>query len=175
MSHEPTDLDYEQPTPLEERLVAYLDGELDDAGVRQVEELLATDSQARELMLGLERTWSFLDKLGTIPVDQVFTQTTIKMVSVAAARDLARQQTEVPRRRRRRWLIGAASLLAAGAAGFLAVAIAWPNPDRELLRDLPVLENYDELERVFSKDKDIRFVRMLHKNDLFEKDAADEP
>ena len=49
MSHEPADLDPVQPNPLEERLVAYLDGELEDADARKVEDLLAGDPKAREL------------------------------------------------------------------------------------------------------------------------------
>ncbi len=174
MSQGPTDLDDRKPSPLEERLVAYLDGELDDAEVRDVEQLLAADAGARELLSGLERTWSLLEKLGRSPVDEMLARTTIEMVSVAAADDVAREQAEIPRRRRRRWLVGAASLLAAAVVGFLAVALVLPNPNREVLEDLPVLENLDELERVFNKDEDIRFLKLLQENRLFVKDAADE-
>jgi len=84
MSQEPVEVDYTQPDPLEERLVAYLDGELDDAQAREIEELLATDPKAREILAGLERTWSLLDKLSPGQVDDAFTRTTIEMVSVAA-------------------------------------------------------------------------------------------
>ncbi len=175
MTHEPAEIDYASPTPLEERLVAYLDGELDDAEVRQVEDLLASDSKARELLARLERTWAALDKVAPASVDEVFTRTTLEMVSVSAAGDLAQQQADIPRRRRRRRLLGAAGLTAAAAAGFLAVALFRPNPNRQVLDDLPVLEDLDEFQHVFSKDEDgIRFLHLLHKNKLFVKDAADD-
>ena len=154
--------------------MAYLDGELDDAEVREVEQLLASDAGARELLSGLERTWSLLEKLGRSPVDQMFARTTIEMVSVAVSDDAAKQQAEIPRLRRRRRLIGAASLLTAAVVGFLAVALALPNPNRELLEDLPLLEDLDEFERVLNKDQDIQFLKLLHENHLFVKDAADD-
>jgi anti-sigma factor RsiW len=174
VSRQPSDLDDRKPSPLEERLVAYLDGELDDAEAREVEQLLASDAGARELLSGLERTWSLLEKLGRSPVDQMFARTTIEMVSVAAADDAAKQQAEIPRLQRRRRLIGAAGLLAAAIVGFLAVVLALPNPNRELLEDLPVLEDLDEFERVLNKDEDIQFLKLLQENHLFVKDAADD-
>jgi len=174
VSRESIDLDDRKPSPLEERLVAYLDGELDDAGAREVEQLLAADAGARELLAGLERTWSLLEKLGRGPVDQMFARTTIEMVAVAAADDVAQQQAEIPRRRRRRWLVGAAGLLAAAVVGFLAVALVLPNSNRELLEDLPLLENLDEYERVLGKDQDIQFLKLLQENHLFPKETADD-
>ena len=174
MSQEPIHLDYQQPDPLEERLVAYLDGELDDGEVREIEQLLATDAKARELLAGLERTWSLLDRLGKTSVDRMFTRTTLEMISMAAADDVAKQQSEIPLRRKRRRLLGAASLLAAGLAGFFGVALAWPNPNRELIEDLPVLENLDEFHRVFHKDEEIRILQLLQEKHLFQKDVADD-
>lgn len=175
MALEPAEIDYTQPSPLEERLVAYLDGELDDAEVREVEELLATDPKARELLADLERTWALLDQLTPRGLDELFARTTIKMVSMAAADDLARQQSEIPRRRRRQWWIGAGCILGAALAGFLAVAWLWPDPNRQLLQDLPVLEDLDELQHVFNKDDDIAFLRLLQQEGLFVADAPDEP
>jgi len=175
MSHEPIEVDDGSPSPLEERLVAYLDGELDDAEVRQVEEMLAADSGARDVLARLERTWSALDKLSPASVDEVFTRTTLEMVSIKAADDLALQQAEVPRRRRRRRILGAAYLTALAVAGFVAVALWWPNPNRQVLDDLPLLENLDEYQHVFSKEDDgIRFLHLLKQNRLFVKDAADD-
>jgi anti-sigma factor RsiW len=175
MSSEPVEIDYAQPSPLEERLVAYLDGELSDGEVREVEELLAADPKAREALASLEHAWTMLDKASGDSVDEVFTRTTLEMVSVKAAQDLAEHQAEIPRRRRRRWLWGTGVLAASGLAGFLAVALFWPSPNRELLEDLPVLEDLDELQHVFNKeDKDLEFLRLLQHHKLFVKDAADE-
>jgi len=155
---------------LEEQLVAYLDGELDDGQVRQVEALLAGDPKARDQLARLERTWSLLDGLDRLPVEEVFTRSTIEMVAVQEEKDLNRQRAEAPRRRRRRWLIGGVGLLGAALAGFLAVAVFWPEPDHQFLRDLPLLEDYDEFRQI----DDVDFLQMLYDRGLFVKDAPDE-
>lgn len=175
MSPESVEMDATQPTPLDERLVAYLDGELDDAGLREVEALLAADPNARAALASLDHTWTMLDKVSGASVDDVFTRTTLEMVSVKAAQALAQHQAEIPRRRRRRWLAGTGALAASALAGFLAVALFWPSPNRELLEDLPVLEDLDELQHVFNRDdKDLQFLRLLHQHKLFVKDATDD-
>ena len=174
MSHEPAEIDYVQPNSLEERLVAYLDGELDDAEVRKIEELLATDAKAREQLASLDHAWSLLDKLSPTSVDEVFTRTTIAMVSVQAAEELAHQQAAIPRQRRRRRWIGAGVLAAAAVTGFVAVALFWPSPNRQVLQDLPILEDLDEFQHVFNKNDDIRLLRLLYDRKLFVKDAADD-
>ena len=70
---------------------------------------------------------------------------------------------EAPRRRQRqRWLIGG-GLLAAAAAGFFAVALLVTHLDRQLLRDLPVLENFDEYRQIGS----FEFLQLLDKEKLF--------
>jgi hypothetical protein len=89
---------------------------------------------------------------------------------VAEEEKLQRERAEAPRRRRRRWLIGGAGLLGAVLAGFLAVALLWPDPDRELIEDLPLLLDYDEYNQI----DDVQFLKMLYKQKLFTKDATDE-
>jgi anti-sigma factor RsiW len=155
---------------IEEQLVSYLDGELDDSQVRQVEALLASDPKVRDQLARLERTWSLLDGLERPQVDEVFTRSTIEMVALQEESALSRQRAEAPRRRRRRWLIGGIGLLAAILAGFLTVAAFWPEPDRQFLRDLPLLEDYAELNQI----DDVEFLQMLYDRGLFVKDAPDE-
>ena len=50
-------------TPLDEQLVAYLDGELDAESSRRMDELLATDADVRRRLQEMERTWDLLDDL----------------------------------------------------------------------------------------------------------------
>lgn len=173
MSHDSANVD---PTAhgasLEEQLVAYLDGELDDEGVRRVEALLATDSKARETLERFEGAWDLLDHLDQAHVGEVFTRSTLEMVAVAAADDVQQQRDEAPRLRRKRWLVGAAGVLAAGLAGFLAVFLAWPDPNEQLLRDVPVLERLDQYRQI----DDFEFLELLLENreDLFVEEDADE-
>ena len=62
-------------TPLDEQLVAYLDGELDAESSRRIDELLATDAEVRRRLQEMERTWDLLDDLDTAPVGGQFAQT----------------------------------------------------------------------------------------------------
>jgi hypothetical protein len=155
---------------LREELVAYLDGELDAEGRRHIEDRLAAEPELRRMLQELDRTWNLLDELGAPPVDEDFTRTTLEMAALAADEDAVRQRAEAPRRRRRRWLAAAGGLLAAAAAGFAAVALLAPDPNAQLLRDLPVLESLDQYRHVDSID----FLRMLARAKLFTEEA-DEP
>lgn len=155
---------------LEEQLVAYLDGELDAESVRRIEERLATEPEVRDALNRLERTWDMLDELGSTPVGESFTRTTLEMVTVAAEKDVEQALAKVPmRRRRRHWLIGA-GILSAVVVGFFAVFLAMPNANRQLLEDLPLIENLDEYREV----DDISFLRLMKEKGLSSTFAAAE-
>ncbi len=148
--------------PPDEELVAYLDGELDADAVRRIEALLASDAEVRRRLQSLERTWDLLDELDQAPTGEPFTRSTLEMVAVAARDDLERSRTDAPRWRR--WFTFGVVLAAAVAAGFFAVVALVPDPNRELLEDLPVLENLDE----YRQTQSIEFLRKLRKGGLFE-------
>jgi len=173
MPHEPANPD---PTAdqgsLEEQLVAYLDGELDDQSNRRVEELLATDPKARDTLERLEGTWDLLDSLDRAHVDEVFTKSTLEMVAVAASEDVEQEKAEAPRRRRRSWLAVSAGMLGACAAGFLAVWLFRANPNDQLLEELPVLERLDQYRQI----DDVEFLELLlaSQEELFPEEGGDE-
>lgn len=156
-------------TPRDEELVAYLDGELDAENARRIEALLASNPDVRARLHSFERTWDLLDELDTAPVGEPFTRTTLEMVAIAARQDAEEDQADAPRRRRRWLFIVTASLLAAAAIGFCAVALY--DPDRQLLRDLPLLEDFDE----YSQTGSIDFLYKLRDAKLFSKEPADLP
>jgi hypothetical protein len=150
---------------LSEELVAYLDGELDAPQGRAVEQRLAGDPQARRALEQMDRTWHLLDELDAPAVAADFTRSTLEMATLAASSELA-----VPRGRAwRRRLLAAAALLAAAVAGFAAVAILVPNPNAQLLRDLPLLENLDQYRQI----DNLELLRDLSGEKLFADD--DEP
>ena len=72
---------------IDDELTAYLDGELDAASVRRVEERLARDTAYRGQLQKLERTWDLLDRLPRADVGEKFTKSTLEMVAVAAAKE----------------------------------------------------------------------------------------
>lgn len=157
-----TDLDDQRQT-LENQLVAYLDGELDEESRRLIDRRLAVEPELRDALGRLEQTWDMLDGLERSSVENTFTQSTLEMVTQVAAEDVRQELAEAPRRRRRRRLVVSASMVAAAAAGFLITVVLQPNPNRELLEDLPVLENLDRYREI----DDMDFLRLLAAEDIF--------
>ena len=154
---------------LQEELTAYLDGELDAETVSQVEQRLARDAEYREELARLERAWGLLDRLPRAALDDSFTKSTIEMVAVAASQEADAVLAEQPRRRRRQQWAGIAGVLTALAVGFFIGKRLWPDPNQELLRDLPVLQN---LELYYQADN-MEFLRMLDEANLFPEGDAD--
>jgi len=165
MSHDPAN----DEAQLREELVAYLDGELDAEQSRRIEQRAAVEPDARRMLEELDRTWHMLDELDTPATSEDFTCTTLEMVALAAADDAQKAKAERPRRRLRAGLWAAAGLVAAATAGFLIVTSLIPDPNAQLLQDLPILENYDQYHEIGSID----FLRALNKENLFAEDADD--
>ena len=157
-----TDLDDQRQT-LENQLVAYLDGELDEESRRLIDRRLAAEPELRDALGRLEQTWDMLDGLERSSIENTFTQSTLEMVAQVAAEDVRQELAEAPRRRRRRWLVVSMSMVASAAAGFLITVVLQPNPNRELLEDLPVLENLDRYREI----DDMDFLRLLAAEDIF--------
>jgi hypothetical protein len=163
--------------PLDEQLVAYLDGELDAETARRIEARLASDANLRRRLQSLERTWDLLDELDVEAMNRPLVQSTLEMVAVAAEHDVAAERAEAPRRQRRRLVAAGGRLLSALLLGYFAVSLALPDPNRQLLRDLPILENLDQ----YRQAESIEYLRRLRDAQLFVKDkdgagpARDEP
>ncbi len=155
------------PTISDEDLVAYLDGELDDAASRRIEETLVADPKVRQALQELERTWDLLDELDDGGVDDRFTRSTLEMVAVAAAADLAKEQDAQHRKRWPGWVTGLAGLLIASAVGFAAVKLSWPDPDRRMAEDLPLLEQLDQYRQIDG----FEFLKRLHDEQVFGEDS----
>lgn len=126
------------------QLTAYLDGELAGVEFANVEERLATDDKYRDLMQQLQRTWDFLDVLPLASANSSFTQSTMKL-AISDARKLA------VRNSRSFWTwparILALVLIPAIASGgtFLASRYIQDRPTKQLIQNLPVINNLDVL------------------------------
>src|SRR5687768_1119317 len=81
--------------PVNEELVAYLDGELPPEECRRVEDRLATDDEYRQQLRDLDQAWEALNALPTTAVDDGFARTTIELACVAAQEDLSRRTAQV--------------------------------------------------------------------------------
>jgi anti-sigma factor RsiW len=153
-----------------EELNAFLDGELEPARRRQVEERLARDPDYRAELTQLQGAWDMLDGLPRATVDDKFARTTIEMVALVAAEEVRTQALEIPKRFRRRRLLGGLAVVAATVAGFWLGDKIWPNTNRQLLADLPVIENFDRYRVAGS----IEFLTLLEDAHLFDEEAGDD-
>jgi anti-sigma factor RsiW len=165
---------YPEGEPLEVRLSAYLDGELDEVASLEVERLLETDPEARRLLRELEETWGMLDVLERSGADAAFTRTTLEMVAVAAEQEVARQRRERPWRLGAQIALGLAAVAAAALGGFFSTAWSYRSNQRQLLRDLPLLQNLERYEQIGQRE----FLELLDRMGVFaseDKAAGDAP
>ncbi|MEQ9411277.1 MAG: hypothetical protein RIK87_26425 [Fuerstiella sp.] len=92
------DTDTQQSGPPDEKLtqiVSYLDGELDDTQMNEVEQGLINDPDMRSHADILSRTWALLDSLEDVSASGQFTQDTLATIAAETVRD----QTADPRHR----------------------------------------------------------------------------
>lgn len=133
-------------TPAERsNLVAYLDGELNEAETRAIATKLTKSATARREIEVLEKTWELLDHLPRPKASEDFTARTlseVRQLSVAgekfesALKQTARRGVQVAV-----WVL--ASFVAIGV-GYAVTQWVWPNPTARLARDLSIAEHLDE-------------------------------
>jgi anti-sigma factor RsiW len=154
---------------IDEQIVAYLDGELDRETATRVERQLADDPSYRARLARLQQAWDMLDTLGRTEADDSFTQSTMSMVSVKAEEQ---SQEDAARQRSRRALAWAGAGLAALAVAITSYAIVryrLDEPNRELVRDFPVIERIDEYRNIDS----VEFLQALQSEGLFAAEVDD--
>lgn len=158
-----------QSDPIQEELVAYLDGELDAEAGQRVERRLAEDVQYRQRLQELQQAWDLLDYLPRSQVSESFTQTTVQMVAVKATEDIAKRTVTAETKRRTMWLIGAGGTAAAALLGYLIVSELVARPNEQLVEDLPVIEYVD----VYQHADSVEFLKQLDQAGLFAEDVSD--
>ncbi len=153
----------------DELLVAYLDGELAADEQVRVERRLADDPEFRARLAQLQRAWDLLDSLERTEADEDFARSTVEMVAVKAADDVQAERNKS--RLRQAWLyaVGGTAMAMSLIAGYLLVARWADRPNREIVRDLPVIERVDE----YRNAESVEFLRELHQEGLFAQEVND--
>ncbi len=151
-----------------EELTAYLDGELSGEALSEVEERLQNDPDYLAQMQKLQQSWDLLDVLPPTQGYDDFVKTTMEMAVQDSDRDL----------RKKSW-VGkglltklAMFLLLPGAvfaSGYAVTNQQITAPYRQLIRDLPLIENHDRYSKM---NFDIDFLTRLNEASLFTREVA---
>jgi hypothetical protein len=161
--------DQHRLTPAERgNLVAYLDGELNEAETQAIATKLTKSATARRELESLEKTWELLELLPRPQLSPDFTARTltgVKQLSIADEEFESKlKQSALRALRMGVWV--AASFLALGV-GYVITQWVWPNPTARLARDLSIAEHLDEYRDV----GDFEFLDALAHSPEFSNDA----
>lgn len=148
--------------PSEEELTAYLDGELDAASSQALEEQLVRDPLLQAEVAGLDRAWSMLETLPRAEAPRFFASSTLEMVALTAERDISGSRSKKSRLGPF-WPLAVASVLILALGGYAAGRWIWPDPNRQLLKDLAILEHLD----AYRKAGNIDYLRRLEAEGYF--------
>ena len=133
-------------------LVAYLDGELDEAESQQFASYLTSSPVMRREIESLQQTWELLDHLPRpqVPAD-LASRTLLEVKAISDAglppwlRDIGALTSQIARVVVLALVAGVAFL-----AAHAAVRWAWPDPSARLGRDLSLAEHLDDYRAVGS-------------------------
>lgn len=154
-----------------ENLTAYLDGELDPKIAQDLEAKINLDPEARKEVDALRQAWGMLDYLPKAAPKADFTHRTLQRVTLentgrgAATGKMRAWRLPAPAR----WLGWAAAIAFVAGLGLGAGQVLFrkpgppPDPDMELVRYLPVIENW----RYYEKVHDMSFLHGLDQPELF--------
>ena len=146
-------------------LVAFLDGELaDDELGQKLEEKVAQSVSVRREVQALEKTWGMLDWLPRPELPPDFASQTVTRIHSQQLR------AEMIEGQFKYWttvvakVIGwSVSVAAIVAVGFASVRYAWPDPTRELINHLEIIENLETYRAI----PDVKFLDDIGKINMF--------
>lgn len=145
-------------TQVDQILISYLDGELDERASAELESRLATDVPLRNRLHEFQQTWDMLDEVQTTRPGDAFVRSTIEMV-VSTARKKAIKWD--------RWLIrgtaAAVALVVPLMIAFQAVRSYQNQPYVQFVNDLTFWENMDLYDQVDS----VEFVQRIRSEGWF--------
>jgi anti-sigma factor RsiW len=138
-------------TEQRDNLTAYLDGELDEDGTRQIETVLANSTVARNDVEVLAKTYELLDLLPRPKASGEFTEKTLQTAKLEEVRMDPRQTVWYRHGkrivRRGAW---AAILLVAACVGYSLARYQVPKQQDLLLDNFEVIQKLDDYEKAGS-------------------------
>lgn len=139
-------------------LVAYLDGELDDAETAEIESVLAHSAVARNDVEHLARTYDLLDLLPRAKASQEFTERTMATARMADVRpDITQSEWYQRARRGSVLLVWTLTMVAVSSISFVATKKLVHNDADVFVRDFEVINRLDAYQEVES----VEFLEVL--------------
>ncbi len=144
-------------------LIAYLDGEVDAETRQEIERCLARDPQLVQRMREHQQAWDLLDELPREDVGHEFAKTTMELVATVAAGDVEADAADSQARWRWVRVMTVVTLIGTSLAGFWIATSLLARTNRQLLIDLPVIEDLE----AFQHAENINFLLALENEGLF--------
>lgn len=144
--------------PLDACLVPYLDNELTEQEVEQIERRLAAEPELRERLRQLQISWDMLDEIPKPHSDQALLQSTIEMVVTSSL--------ETPAKRDRWFWVTAIVLFLFLLACFASFQLVRWRQDRPYQRFISALDFLENIE-VYDQIQDVAFLESLHQAKVF--------
>lgn len=159
----------DRPLGESEELIAYLDGELEPAAARELEERLLLDGSLRSRLSEYQRSWDMLDELPRAEAGSAFVRSTIE--TVAASSSQLAQPPKVTKTNGAKWpyVWLAAAVVGSFITGYLITQRTVVVPAEQLVKDQPLIEQLDTYRHAESVD----FLRSLADQDLFALEEGD--
>ncbi len=165
MNHQPPNTtmpgSFDNLLPDDEQLVAYLDGELDQTSVLDVEGRLAESAELRQRLEDLRSAWDLLEDLPVASPNPKFAQSTIEMVTMSAASFSGGKSTA-----RNNWPLIASMIAIAPimfVVGYMVYRASQKAVERRAIEVLPILADWEALKAVGSYEwlESIRSIKDL--------------
>lgn len=130
-------------------LVAYLDGELNEAESVAIANKLSNSVSVRREIEMLQKTWQMLEILERPQVDEDFKSRTL---TEARLQPHLEDRWLTPLTHGTQYVVGVlfrlAILAAVAGLGYAATALLWPDPSQRLIQDLGIAEHLDAYQAV---------------------------
>ena len=150
---------------IRENLVAYLDGELEDALSQRIDQLLGGNAVARHEVETLSRTWELLDMLPHPKASEEFGSKTMSIIRLDVAPKVLVKPEWIDRAKRIGVLVAwGAGTVACAVLGFTITNSLLPNPPERMLRELPLIRNLD----LYSELGSDEYLKELQASGLFD-------
>ncbi len=161
-------------TEQRENLIAYIDGELEQETMRDIEKTLADNPVATHEVDVLKKTWSMLDYLERPEASEKLIEQTLTSIQVyRTGEKFALPAWWNQAKQGMISVTSVAGILLAAYLGYVASAELIPSPANEIAKDLQVIEKYDELQEIGS----LAYLNLIKKNNLVDeiKKSARDP